>query len=331
MHTVFIGGYSRSGTTLLGAMIGAHTQCVCTPESQFKTDVLRHFRRKKKEEVDIETARKMIQDHPRYRVLWGDVADSDVLIGINSYEELILWFVGKYAEKEGKPRAAYWVDHSPTNIKHAKTLLGLFPDSRFIHIIRDGRAVAASIMPLDWGPNTIDKTACSWKSRVSRYLSLESSLNNDQVLRVRYEDLIQAPETALRDICSFLDIAYQPQMIKGSGFKVPRYQDKQHALIGKEPDKNRINAWEKSLTPRQIEIFESIAGELLLSLGYALQYEGRAKKMSIFEKTASGIRELYSEKIINNFRHRQRIKKGIGASKSREINLSKERNIDITE
>jgi hypothetical protein len=62
-----------------------------------------------------------------------------------------------------------------------------------------------------------------------------------------------------------------------------------------------------------------------------LQYEGRAKKMSIFEKTASGIRELYSEKIINNFRHRQRIKKGISASKSREINLSKERNIDITE
>ena len=132
------------------------------------------------------------------------------------------------------------------------------------------------------------------------------------MLRVRYEDLIQAPETALRDICSFLDLEYQPQMIKGSGFKVPRYQDKQHALIGKEPDKNRINAWEKSLTPRQIEIFESIAGELLLSLGYVLQYEGRAKKMNIFEHIVSGDSgSVYSEKIINKFRHRQRIKKGI--------------------
>jgi hypothetical protein len=314
MHTVFIGGYSRSGTTLLGAMIGSHTQCVCTPESQFKIDVLRHFRRKKKEEVDIETARKMIRDHPRYRVLWGDVADSDVLIGINSYEELILWFVGKYAEKEGKPHPACWADHSPTNIKHAKTLLELFPDSKFIHIIRDGRAVAASIMPLDWGPNTIDKTAHLWKNRVSHYLSVESSLKNDQILRVRYEDLILAPETALRDICSFLDLEYQPQMIKGSGFKVPRYQDKQHALIGKEPDKKRIKAWEKSLTPRQIEIFESIAGELLLSLGYVLQYEGRAKRMNIFEHIVSGVQEVYAEKVVNRSRHRQRIKRGITPS-----------------
>jgi hypothetical protein len=313
MKVVFIGGYSRSGTTLLGAMIGAHTQCICTPESQFKIDVLRHFREKKKEEVNIETARKMIQDHPRYRVLWGDVADSGALIGINSYKDLILWFVRKYAEKEGKPRAAYWVDHSPTNIKHAKTLLELFPMSKFIHIIRDGRAVAASIMPLDWGPNTIDRTASSWKSRVSRYLSIESSLNNDQVLRVRYEDLIQAPETALRDICSFLDLEYQPQMIRGSGFKVPRYQDKQHALIGKEPDKNRINAWKKSLTPRQIEIFESIAGELLLSLGYAVQYEGRAKRMNIFEHIVSGIQEVYSGKVKNRFWHRKRIKRGVTA------------------
>jgi hypothetical protein len=314
MHTVFIGGCSRSGTTLLGAMIGAHTQCICTPESQFKIDVLRHFREKKKEEVNIETARKMIQDHPRYRVLWGGVADSDALIGISSYEDLILWFVRKYAEKEGRPHAAYWVDHSPTNIKHAKTLLELFPKSKFIHIIRDGRAVAASIMLLDWGPNTIDKTAYSWKSRVSHYLSAESSLKNDQMLRVRYEDLIRSPETTLRDICSFLDIEYQPQMIRGSGFKVPRYQDKQHALIGKEPDKKRINAWEKTLTPRQIEIFESIARELLLSLGYDLRYEGRARKMNIFEHVVSGIQEVYAGKVINRFRHRKRIKNGVTAS-----------------
>jgi hypothetical protein len=314
MKVVFVGGYSRSGTTLLGAMIGAHTRCICTPESQFKTDVLRDFRGKKKEEVNIETARKLILAHPRYRVLWGDVADSDALTGINSYEDLILWFVRKYAEKEGKPHAEYWVDHSPTNIKNAKILLGLFPDSKFIHIIRDGRGVSASIIPLDWGPNTVYKTACSWKSRVSLYLSLESSLKKDQILRVRYEDLIQTPENTLKDICSFLDLGYQPQMIRGSGFKVPQYQDKQHSLIGKEPDKKRINAWENSLTPRQIEIFESIAGELLMSLGYDLRYKGKARKMNIFEHIVSGIQEVYTGKVINRSRHRERIRRGVTAS-----------------
>ena len=38
---IFIGGCSRSGTTLLGSMLGAHSDCITTPESHFKTSVLR--------------------------------------------------------------------------------------------------------------------------------------------------------------------------------------------------------------------------------------------------------------------------------------------------
>lgn len=38
---IFIGGCSRSGTTLLGAMLGAHSDIICSPESHFKIDVLR--------------------------------------------------------------------------------------------------------------------------------------------------------------------------------------------------------------------------------------------------------------------------------------------------
>ena len=60
-------------------------------------------------------------------------------------------------------------------------------------------------------------------------------------------------------------------------------------------NKKRINAWEKSLTPRQIEIFESIAAELLLSLGYVLQYEGRTRKMNIFEHVCQGFRKCMPE------------------------------------
>ena len=311
IRAVFIGGYSRSGTTLLGSMIGTHTECICTPESQFKIDVLRHFREKKRENINIETARRMIREHSRYRVLWGNIANADPQTKINSYPELILWFVNMYAKKEGKSHPSVWVDHSPTNIKNAKTLLELFPDSKFIHIIRDGRGVAASIMPLDWGPNTVYKTACSWKSRVSLYLALEASLKNNQILRVRYEDLLQGTDSTLRDLCSFLDLKYQPQMIRGKGFKVPIYQDKQHALIGKEPDKSRSNAWEKTLTPRQIEIFESVAGELLAFLGYPLTFGNNARKINLMDKIVSGIQEMYKGKIVNKFRFRKRQKKAL--------------------
>jgi len=67
-------------------------------------------------------------------------------------------------------------------------------------------------------------------------------------------------------------------MIGGTGFKVPQYTQKQHSLIGRNPDSKRVTAWKTSLTHRQVEIFESIAGKLLSDLGYSLKYEYEAKK-----------------------------------------------------
>ena len=43
MKPVFIGGCDRSGTTMLGAMIGAHPDCITTPESQFKISAFQNI------------------------------------------------------------------------------------------------------------------------------------------------------------------------------------------------------------------------------------------------------------------------------------------------
>ncbi|MBD3360653.1 hypothetical protein GF366_02510, partial [Candidatus Peregrinibacteria bacterium] len=43
MKYIFIGGCPRSGTTMLGSLLGAHPEALCIPESQFKTDVMRRI------------------------------------------------------------------------------------------------------------------------------------------------------------------------------------------------------------------------------------------------------------------------------------------------
>ena len=310
MLPVFIGGHPRSGTTLLGDLIGSHSDCICTPESQFKISVYRRQNLQGNDVLDIRKAAELIGKHWRFRI-WGvDIAEIPYS-EIHSYRDLILGIVKAYANKFSGPHAGMWIDHTPANIQYTDILAELFPAARFIHLVRDGRAVAASIIPLDWGANTIDRAAYSWMEYISCGIAAEASLGDERILRVRFEDLIQQPHNTLERICLFLNLRYQPRMMQGGGFRVPGYTAGQHSLLGKEPDAQRAHAWGKKLASRQIEIFESIAGELLSSLGYPLIFGNSARKMNLMDKIVSGIQEMYKGKIMNKFSREERKKKAL--------------------
>ncbi len=310
MLAVFIGGCARSGTTLLGSMLGAHSECLCTPESQFKTDVFLRMRNSEKTIADIEYGLYLIKNHWRFKI-WGLPLNLCLKEKIHSYQDLIKFVVRVYGEKVGKPTPKIWIDHTPTNMKYSATLLNIFPDAKFIHIVRDGRAVASSLIPLDWGPNTIDKAAYFWLKRVQYGIQAEESIKNGQIVRISFEELVENPKETLEGLCSFLNITFQSQMVKGAGFNVPSYTVKQHSLIGNPPDKNRINIWEKKLTPRQVEIFESIAGDLLLKLGYSLHYGLKARKITTTEKLFLNLQEFLKRRLINKIRKKYRKHKAI--------------------
>jgi hypothetical protein len=311
MRAIFIGGHPRSGTTLLGAMLGAHSACICTPESQFKIRVHRHFENRHRP-VDLDAARAMIEKHWRFK-LWGLDLDLPPLAEPASYADLLFSLAREYAAQEGKPHARCWVDHTPSNLRHASTLRRLFPASQLIHIVRDGRAVAASIMPLDWGPNTICSAAHSWADAVSQALETEMALGRDAVKRVRYEALVREPEAVLRELCEWLDLEYESAMREARGFVVPAYTAGQHALLGGGADPARIAAWEQALSPRQIEIFESIAGDLLQALGYRLTYGAQARGVGRFERLRFAVEETWRSRI-NVHRQRRRQARGVAAA-----------------
>jgi len=307
---VFIGGCDRSGTTLLASMLGAHEECLAVPENQFKIEVFRSCQ-SAIGNIDLENILNRIRRHWRLRIWSLDIESVSVSqeeIG-TSCAELIEWLVKKYGEKVGKPAPRIWVDHTPSNIRYASTLLEHFPDAKMIHLVRDGRAVAASIMPLDWGPNTIHRAAHWWVQKVAYGLAAESFWGENKIIRFRFEDLVRKTETSLRRLCSFLDIEYQPEMTKANGFTVPLYTYQQHVMVGKKPNAKRTNAWEAELTPREIEIFESEVGDLLYYLGYTPVFGLKARGVTRIEKLAFGIMELYKHYFINKLRYRLRVHK----------------------
>lgn len=311
MTPVFVGGSSRSGTTLLGAMLGAHSECLTVPESQFIIELL-DGSDWDKDRINVTQVLNAIKNHWRFK-LWDlnieIPLDFEERVG-TSYSQLIEWIVRTYGEKLGKAAPRIWVDHTPWNLKYACRLFELFPEARMIHILRDGRAVASSIMKLDWGPNEIYGAAHKWVEEVAYGLAAEAFWGGKRVTQVRYEDLVQEPEVILKRLCAFLTIDYQPQMTKASGFRVPKYTSEQHALVGRKPDSQRATAWEKELTSRQIEIFENTTGDLLYHLGYTLKFGREAKAITRMEKRLLDVRELY-KRGINVLRKHRRISRSI--------------------
>ncbi len=268
MRPIFIGGCDRSGTTMLGAMLGAGSGNLCTPESQFIVKVHEKAALKGRGNDSAFLARALV-DHWRFKI-WGlDVAPEEAVsaAGKGSFRDLVEWVVGRYGEKAGRSAPEVWIDHTPWNLRYGLLLDKLFPEGKFIHIVRDGRGVASSVIPLDWGPNNVRDAAHWWLEKLSYGLAAESSLGTGRILRVHYEKLLQDPEGELQRICAFAGIEYQPEMCRGE-FNVPGYTARQHRLVGKAPDKGRAEGWVDSLSGREVEVFEMIAGQMLGYLGY---------------------------------------------------------------
>ncbi len=292
---------------MLGAMVGSHSQCVCVPESQFIDHLLG---RKDLDPAAIRPAKvlALIEADPRYRLLWRPALDPASLdpseLG-TTLSQVLSSLVRAYGRRLQKPSATVWVDHTPTNFKRGLTMLRLFPEVRFIHLVRDGRAVAASLLPLDWGPNNIMHAAEFWMARCAAGLGAELELA-DRVLRVRYEDLVTDPEANLRRIADFAGLEYEPAMAQGGGHRPSRYNERQHHLVGQAPERSRVHGWQDSLTPREIEIFEAEAGEFLETLGYQARYGIRARPAHPTEVFRMRVGDL-ARRAHNNVRRRWRM------------------------
>ncbi len=295
---IFIGGCSRSGTTLLGAILGAHSNCVCPPESHFKINPLRNCQRSDGS-VDLEEALRLIRMHWRFKLWHLDVDPQEA--PRSSFADLLTWLVEAYAEDRGLAGST-WIDHTPENINYAPLLLQLFPQARIVHIVRDGRAVANSILPLDWGPNTMIRAAAWWQEMVKEGVALEARLPTQQVLRLSYEQLVSEPEDTVQGLCEQLNLVYESAMIEADGFRPPSYTASQHQLIGQRPDPERATRWRRTLRPRQVEVFESLAGDLLRQMGYDLVYGPDARPPSLWERSLAAVKEWVRGDVINGVR-----------------------------
>lgn len=245
--------------------------CVALPEGRFLAELAHRFARTRLSEADVRAARSHISGHWQFRAWQMPLPMEDRPFEPTTLHGFMGNFVHAFARAQELPETGlrYFVDQFPDNILYAPDLLRHFPAARFVHLIRDGRATAASVKPLDWGPNTALRAALWWKRYLAAGETLRRSVPPAGLYELRYERLVEDEASVVAELRRFLGLADHP-LDTGRPFILPGYTRSQHVLVRKPADESRITAWRTRLSAREIRTFESIAGDDLLRLGYEL-------------------------------------------------------------
>jgi len=266
----FIVGMQRSGTTMLRLMLNAH-RSLCVPfESGFIQGVYKDL--SKYGDLSVrENATACLtdicqRDMPKRGKL---IEDPERVLAheIRGYADLVRAIFEEYANRRGKLR---WGDKTPTHVVDLDLLWSLFPGCRVIHVVRDGRDVALSLLATEWGSNNLLKIADDWRWKTLLGHKMGAFLG-EQYLEIRYEDLVLNTEGILRQICDFLQEAYDENMLlyhASAESEMPSESLRWHRASVSRPDPNKVGMWKSRMSLSDQILFEQVAGDELQLFGY---------------------------------------------------------------
>lgn len=147
-----------------------------------------------------------------------------------------------------------WIEKTPRHLHRIDVIETYLQSPVFIHIVRDGRAVVASLhqlaksSPNTWGHfQPVDAAIRRWNRSVRDTLR---HISSDAHLAVGYDRLVDAPETTLRRVATFLGVAYDSAMIE-------HFQDRAQHVV-KEHESWKARTTSSKLRNRGLEKFCTI-------------------------------------------------------------------------
>ncbi len=272
----FIIGSGRSGTTLLRLIIAGHSRLHIPPETRFihplvdelpLTDVL----------SPAQVARAVFIMTHDYR--WPDMEipaeqlarQATGLSGARLVDVINLVY-HEHLARAGKQRFG---DKTPGYVEIVPQLATLFPGAKFIQLIRDGRDVAISFIDLDWS-RYYEGTGFEWTRATKRRRELLGTPYADQILQVRYEDIVKDLENTVKRVCAFLGEEFEPAMLNWQGLTalIPERERHIHGKIAQPVSSDAIAGWRGKLSALECFAMEACLHRDLHELGYQLRFSG---------------------------------------------------------
>jgi hypothetical protein len=163
----------------------------------------------------------------------------------------------------------YLLDKSPRYLPHIQELVKMYPEAKFIHLVRNPIDVALSHKKV-WNKSLI-RTSSQWNMSNSIFLGVQ----NERIIRVKYEDLTISPEKVLSGLAEFLRI--------DNVFDYQNVNSKEsHGKIRDPGIKKNLN---KELLPEyKVKIIEEYAYSAMKAFNYKVNYANKEKKRNIMMK-----------------------------------------------
>lgn len=179
----------------------------------------------------------------------------------------------RYELEAERGSGVIWADKSPAYIRQIPLILKHFPNGRVLHIVRDVRDHCVS-MRNAWGKD-IRRSAWRWGQDV---LAAHRHCINmpERCLEVRFEELLQDPDTQMRRICLFLDLPFFPGLTE----LTQSVEQRGYAAGRTEIMRDNFRKFETRLTPGEILSVESLAWHSMQALGYAPVRAVKQKSLS---------------------------------------------------
>jgi hypothetical protein len=270
---LLVTGMERSGTTLLRTMLSGHP-AVCRHLPPF---VVNLFRRWPDGVADPAALDVFLEDlYTRTRFGRSPVSRDELRARVAprlplSFRELAFHVTAAHSERLGKSGFTYWGEGTPHLVPvlhaHRAALDRALGAYRVIAIVRDGRAVLASVLRaqavMGQGFATdVIALAARWRQAVTLGRLFPDPARYHEL---RYEDLVTQPEATLRGVCQFLGVPWEPAMLAYPelGVRTPI-----HALLAAPPSPARATAWSREGPPVLLRIFDWLARDELRRLGY---------------------------------------------------------------
>jgi hypothetical protein len=222
---VFILGSLRSGASLLSLSLGQHSALHPVLDNRWLEELIAGLLRGFNQAAESKATSQLEIDGVELDTLFEHFGDS-----------------ARDLMRRSVPTGKQLIDATPANIFLAVPLQMLFPEARFIHVVRDGGEVVAKLT--DPGLSTVYKSrqilctpeqaADHWASAVTAGFAAERALGASTVLRINRNCLISQPEETLTAVLDFLGLPFEaatlrpfssvsPESVRAGEFALDRF------------------------------------------------------------------------------------------------------------
>ncbi|MFY9330607.1 MAG: sulfotransferase [Candidatus Nanopelagicales bacterium] len=222
---IFVGGTGRSGTTIGGHLLGHHAHVGstnprelrfiaaaggladayagrCTPDQVIDNLRAHWYQRTKPSGAQSGLYRRInIDELNELAAFYVSEFPRDPFGASRRFAETII------SSRTRRDPLSRWVDTTPANARAADRVLALFPEGKVVHMMRDGRDVAASFVSKTFGPSQVMEGLDAWRDRMIEAHEAELRAPVGRVLRVDLTDLAARQRDAtLARLLQFLEL-----------------------------------------------------------------------------------------------------------------------------